>query len=189
MGTYTLSLNPIYLPELTLSRSEGLAKHRHHRRRLDAPLPRTLGRNPHQPRPILQRHRLLLCPVRPVLPKRGLHLLHRPGDPRHHRHARLLLQRGRRRTTPGLIQVSCDNYPNGQCTDSIQDNVNTGTDYLTSQLDAAGGNAIQAFGAYNGWFRAGSGLNGNRGLTQDYPCSAEGQSNGVGGRPAADRRR
>ncbi len=81
--------------------------------------------------------------------------------------------------TPGLMQVSCDNYPNGQCTNSIQDNVNAGTSYLSSQLDAAGGNAIQAFGAYNGWFTAGSGLNGNRGLTQNYPCSAEGQSNGV----------
>ncbi|GLI74772.1 hypothetical protein PoHVEF18_003020 [Penicillium ochrochloron] len=81
--------------------------------------------------------------------------------------------------TPGLMQVSCDNYPNGVCTDSIQDNVDAGTNYLKSQLDAAGGNAIQAFGAYNGWFTAGSGLNGNRGLTVDYPCSEEGKANGV----------
>ncbi|KAJ6001562.1 hypothetical protein N7499_002535 [Penicillium canescens] len=81
--------------------------------------------------------------------------------------------------TPGLMQVSCENYPNGQCTDSIQDNVDAGTHYLASQLDASGGNAIKAFGSYNGWFTKGSGLNGNKGLTQDYPCSAEGKSNGV----------
>jgi hypothetical protein len=29
--------------------------------------------------------------------------------------------------TPGLIQVSCENYPNGRCTVPIQDNVNAGT--------------------------------------------------------------
>ncbi|KAJ5377970.1 uncharacterized protein N7496_005379 [Penicillium cataractarum] len=81
--------------------------------------------------------------------------------------------------TPGLMQVSCDNYPNGQCTDSIQDNVDAGTNYFKSQLDAAGGNAIQAFGAYNGWFTAGSGLNGGKGLTEGSPCSAEGRANGV----------
>lgn len=81
--------------------------------------------------------------------------------------------------TPGLMQVSCDNYPNGQCTDSIQDNVDAGTHYLKSQLDSAGGNAIEAFGSYNGWFTANSGLNNNQGLTEEYPCSSEGQSNGV----------
>lgn len=76
------------------------------------------------------------------------------------------------------MQVSCENYPNGQCTDSIQDNVNAGANYLRGRLDDAGGNAVSAFGKYNGWFTAGSGLNGNRGLTVDYPCSAEGKSNG-----------
>ncbi|KAJ5152782.1 uncharacterized protein N7482_009260 [Penicillium canariense] len=81
--------------------------------------------------------------------------------------------------TPGLMQVSCDNYPNGKCTDSIQDNVDAGTNYLKSQLDSSGGNAVQAFGSYNGWFTADSGLNGNKGLTEDYPCSSEGKSNGV----------
>jgi hypothetical protein len=80
--------------------------------------------------------------------------------------------------TPGLMQVSCDNYPNGQCTGSLADNVNAGAQYLRAMLDQNGGNAIQAIGSYNGWFTAGSGLNGNRGLTVDYPCSAEGQSNG-----------
>ncbi|KAJ5770902.1 uncharacterized protein N7511_002953 [Penicillium nucicola] len=80
--------------------------------------------------------------------------------------------------TPGLMQVSCENYPNGQCTSSIQDNVDAGTNYLSSQLDAAGGNAIKAFGSYNGWFTSGSGLNGNKGLTRDYPCSEEGRANG-----------
>ncbi|KAJ5220038.1 hypothetical protein N7468_009242 [Penicillium chermesinum] len=81
--------------------------------------------------------------------------------------------------TPGLMQVSCDNYPNGQCTDSIQDNVDAGTNYLESQLNSTGGNAIEAFGSYNGWFTAGSGLNNNQGLTESYPCSSEGQANGV----------
>lgn len=80
--------------------------------------------------------------------------------------------------TPGLMQVSCDNYPNGQCTDSIQDNVDAGTKYFKTQLDSANGNALVAFGSYNGWFTADSGLNGGKGLTEDYPCSAEGQSNG-----------
>lgn len=81
--------------------------------------------------------------------------------------------------TPGLMQVSCDNYPGGRCTDSVQDNVDAGTKYLKDQLDSAGGNAIEAFGSYNGWFTAGSGMNGVKGLTEDYPCSSEGRSNGV----------
>ncbi|KFZ14424.1 hypothetical protein V501_03242 [Pseudogymnoascus sp. VKM F-4519 (FW-2642)] len=81
--------------------------------------------------------------------------------------------------TPGLMQVSCANYPNGVCTDSIQDNVDAGANYLRGQLDAAGGNAVSAFGKYNGWFTAGLGLNGNRGLTTDYPCSPEGKANGM----------
>ncbi|KAH8696114.1 transglycosylase SLT domain protein [Talaromyces proteolyticus] len=80
--------------------------------------------------------------------------------------------------TPGLMQVSCDNYPNGVCTDSIQDNVDAGTNYLVSQINSSNGNAVQAFGSYNGWFTAGNGLNNNKGLTADYPCSSEGQSNG-----------
>jgi hypothetical protein len=81
--------------------------------------------------------------------------------------------------TPGLMQVSCANYPSVQCTDSIQDNVDAGTKYLTSQIDSAGGNAIEAFGSYNGWFIANCGLNDNKGLTGDYPRSSEGQTNGV----------
>ncbi|OQD73705.1 hypothetical protein PENDEC_c014G01305 [Penicillium decumbens] len=85
--------------------------------------------------------------------------------------------------TLGLMQVSCDNYPNGQCTDSIQDNVNAGTNYLTSRLNSTGGNAIEAFGSYNGWFTANSGLNDNKSLTVDYPCSSEGQSNGIPQKP------
>lgn len=80
--------------------------------------------------------------------------------------------------TPGLMQVDCSNYPNGVCTASIQDNVDAGTNYLVNQLNDNGGNAIRAFGAYNGWFVAGSGLNNNKGLTTSYPCSSEGQSNG-----------
>lgn len=81
--------------------------------------------------------------------------------------------------TPGLMQVDCSNYPNGECTDSVQDNVDAGAKFLVDQIDANGGNAVQAFGSYNGWFVAGSGLNGDKGLTKDYPCSDEGKSNGV----------
>lgn len=80
--------------------------------------------------------------------------------------------------TPGLMQVSCENYPNGVCTTSIQDNVNAGANYLRQQLDANNNNAIAAIGNYNGWFTAGNGLNGNKGLTKGYPCSSEGKSNG-----------
>lgn len=80
--------------------------------------------------------------------------------------------------TPGLMQVSCENYPNGVCTSSIQDNVDAGTNYLMGQINSSNGNAIEAFGSYNGWFTAGSGLNKNMGLTASYPCSVEGQSNG-----------
>ncbi|OAF63465.1 hypothetical protein VC83_00345 [Pseudogymnoascus destructans] len=36
--------------------------------------------------------------------------------------------------TPGLMQVSCANYPNGVCTDSIQDNADAGANYLRGQL-------------------------------------------------------
>ncbi|KAF8857612.1 putative extracellular soluble lytic transglycosylase [Acephala macrosclerotiorum] len=72
--------------------------------------------------------------------------------------------------TPGLMQVDCANYPNGVCTGSIQDNVNAGANYLRTQLDNSGGNAIVAIGSYNGWFA---------GMTQDYPCSATGQANGL----------
>ena len=81
--------------------------------------------------------------------------------------------------TPGLMQVSCANYPDGVCTDSIQDNVDAGANYLVSKLEEYGGNAAAAFGSYNGWFQAGQGLNDNQGLTEDYPCSEEGQSNGL----------
>ncbi|KAJ5216409.1 murein lytic transglycosylase YjbJ [Penicillium cinerascens] len=44
--------------------------------------------------------------------------------------------------TPGMIQVSCENYPNGQYTDSIQDNFDVGTNYLMSQLVSTGESAI-----------------------------------------------
>ncbi|KAB8360678.1 hypothetical protein FH972_024415 [Carpinus fangiana] len=72
--------------------------------------------------------------------------------------------------TPGLLQVACENYPDGSCDNkSVQDNVNAGAQVLKNGLDNAGGNIIQALGEYNGWFT---------GLTQGYPCSSEGQSNG-----------
>jgi len=80
--------------------------------------------------------------------------------------------------TPGLMQVACENYPDGQCTDSLADNVDAGTHYLRLMLDQSDNNAIVAFAQYNGWFQAGTELNGGKGLTDDYPCSDEGQSNG-----------
>lgn len=82
-------------------------------------------------------------------------------------------------STPSLMQVSCDYYPNGTCTDSIEDNVNAGANYFVTHLDNFGGNVVQAFGSYNGWFTANSSLNNNKGLTENYPCSPEGQAHGV----------
>lgn len=81
--------------------------------------------------------------------------------------------------TPGLMDVSCEYYPNGTCTNSTQDNVSAGASYFTTQIAAAGDNVIQAFGSYNGWFTADSGMNGSRGLTEDYPCSSQDLVNGV----------
>jgi hypothetical protein len=82
--------------------------------------------------------------------------------------------------TPGLMQVACENYPDGQCTNDVAKNVDAGAAFLKQQLDASGRNAIKTVGNYNGWFTAGdgTGLNNGRGLTQDYPCSAGGQTNG-----------
>lgn len=80
-------------------------------------------------------------------------------------------------STPGLMEVSCDYYPSGSCTNSTQDNVNAGASYFTTQIAVAGDNVIQAFGLYNGWFTANSGMNGNRSLTEDFPCSSQGQVN------------
>jgi hypothetical protein len=77
------------------------------------------------------------------------------------------------------MQVACENYPDGSCDNkSVQDNVNAGASVLMDNLSSAGGNIILAMGWYNGWFTAGSGLNGNRGITKDYPCSDEGKSHG-----------
>ncbi|KAJ4116158.1 hypothetical protein NW768_011130 [Fusarium equiseti] len=85
--------------------------------------------------------------------------------------------------TPGLMQCAPSNCPNGSgsCQYPVQDNVDCGAQVLRNYLDNAGGNAVHALGAYNGWFTASdnSGYNGGKGLTQDYPCSAEGQSHGV----------
>lgn len=83
--------------------------------------------------------------------------------------------------TPGLMQCDPGNCQNGQdsCQYPIQDNVDCGAWVLRTALDDNDGNAVRALGAYNGFFTAGSGLNGGKGLTQDYPCSSEGQSNGA----------
>lgn len=85
--------------------------------------------------------------------------------------------------TPGLMQCDPGNCQNGQdnCQYPIQDNVDCGAYVLSSALDNADGNAVRALGSYNGWFTTAdnTGLNGGRGLTEDYPCSDEGQGNGV----------
>ena len=83
-------------------------------------------------------------------------------------------------STPGLMQVACENYPDGQCTNEVGANVDAGATYLRKQLDASNWNAIKAIGNYNGWFTAAdqTGLNGGKGLTKGYPCSAEGKKNG-----------
>lgn len=81
--------------------------------------------------------------------------------------------------TPGLMQVACENYPNGRCSSSVSDNVDAGAHYLRQQLDDNNQNALLAIGSYNGWFteQTGNGMNGQKGLTQDYPCG-KGQQNG-----------
>lgn len=85
--------------------------------------------------------------------------------------------------TPGLMQCDPGNCQNGQgsCQYPIQDNVDCGAWVLQSALERAEGNAVRALGSYNGWFTAAdnTGMNGGRGLTEDYPCSEEGISNGV----------
>lgn len=85
--------------------------------------------------------------------------------------------------TPGLMQCDPSNCPggSGSCQYPVQDNVDCGAQVLRNYVDNAGGNAVHAIGAYNGWFTASdnTGLNEGKGLTQDYPCSSEGQSHGV----------
>ena len=85
--------------------------------------------------------------------------------------------------TPGLMQCEPANCQNGKdnCQYPVQDNVDCGAWVLRSALDRVGGNAVHALGTYNGWYTAedGTGLNGGRGLTEDYPCSQEGQDHGV----------
>lgn len=86
--------------------------------------------------------------------------------------------------TPGLMQCAPGNCYEGQggdCKYPVEDNVDCGAWVLRTYLDAADGNALRALGRYNGWFTAedNTGLNGGRGLTESYPCSEEGQANGV----------
>ncbi|KAF2442199.1 glycoside hydrolase family 23 protein [Karstenula rhodostoma CBS 690.94] len=82
--------------------------------------------------------------------------------------------------TPGLMQVACENYPDGQCTNDVAKNVDAGAAFLRNQLDSNNNNAIKVVGNYNGWFTAGdqTGLNGGRGLSLDYPCSDDGKAHG-----------
>jgi len=78
------------------------------------------------------------------------------------------------------MQVACVNYPDGQChPEDVDANVDAGANYLRTQLDNSGNNAIKAFGSYNGWFTGDAGMNQGKGLTKDYPCSGEGQGNGA----------
>jgi hypothetical protein len=82
---------------------------------------------------------------------------------------------------PGLMQVECANYPDHSCNNkSTQDNVNAGAQVLMDNLNKTDGNFVHAIGAYNGWFTAsdGTGLNGGRGITADFPCSSDGKASG-----------
>ncbi|KAI0144536.1 glycoside hydrolase family 23 protein [Xylariaceae sp. FL1272] len=78
-------------------------------------------------------------------------------------------------STPGLMQCDPSNCQNGQssCQYPVEDNTDCGAWVLQQGLDSAGGNAIRALGAYNGWFTAddyGASQNNGKGLTTDYPC-------------------
>ncbi|KAI5457042.1 hypothetical protein BGZ63DRAFT_516801 [Mariannaea sp. PMI_226] len=82
-------------------------------------------------------------------------------------------------STPGLMQCDPGNCPNGAPCVEVNANVDCGAKVLRDALDQADGNAVHAFGAYNGWFTASddTGLNGGKGLTEDYPCT-EGRKHG-----------
>ena len=82
--------------------------------------------------------------------------------------------------TPGLMQVSCDNYADHSCDKkSTGDNVDAGAKELKDHLQQYDNNIIQALGQYNGWFTAGDeSADSGKGLTEDYPCSAAGKGNG-----------
>ncbi|KAI1818238.1 glycoside hydrolase family 23 protein [Poronia punctata] len=85
--------------------------------------------------------------------------------------------------TPGLMQCEPTNCPNGQgsCQYPVEDNTDCGAKVLADALEAAGGNAVRALGAYNGWFTAedwGASMNDGNGLTVDYPCG-KGQEHGA----------
>jgi hypothetical protein len=78
------------------------------------------------------------------------------------------------------MQVACENYPDGQCTNDVGKNVEAGATFIRKQLDATNNSAIATFGNYNGWFTAAdaNGLNGGMGLTESYACSAQSRQNG-----------
>ncbi|EFZ00742.1 transglycosylase SLT domain protein [Metarhizium robertsii] len=81
---------------------------------------------------------------------------------------------------PGLFQCDPSNCQNGmkQCQRPIMENSDCGAHVLRVALNRAGGNIVYALGLYNGWFTAGdrTGLNGGKGLTEEYPCSGEGRA-------------
>jgi Transglycosylase SLT domain len=83
--------------------------------------------------------------------------------------------------TVGLMQVACANFPDGVCTTDVAKNVDAGAGVLANALNNTGRNAIKTIGSYNGWFTAadGTGLNSGQGLTQGYPCSAQGIQQGA----------
>ncbi|KAG8407785.1 hypothetical protein J3459_018354 [Metarhizium acridum] len=80
---------------------------------------------------------------------------------------------------PGLFQCDPSNCQNGKknCQYPIMENSDCGAHVLRVALNRAEGNIIYALGLYNGWFTAGdrTGLNGGKGLTENYPCSEEGK--------------
>ena len=69
----------------------------------------------------------------------------------------------------GMMQLTPDKCANANCWDATT-NVKMAAKYFKSQLDAFGGNALQAIGAYNGWQK---GLTYNRATSQQYGCHAQ----------------
>lgn len=69
----------------------------------------------------------------------------------------------------GMMQLTPDKCANKNCWDATT-NIRTAAEYFKSQLDAFGGNALQAIGIYNGWQK---GLTYNRATSQQYGCHAQ----------------
>lgn len=69
----------------------------------------------------------------------------------------------------GMMQLTPDKCTNANCWDATT-NIEKGAEYFKSQLDAFGGNALQAIGAYNGWQK---GLTYDKATNQQYGCHSQ----------------